>query len=169
MGRVLRARPARSWQMIPRAAVRAPASGGRCEPGSWGRVEAAGQRGDAIQPSDLVGCSFLNRSFNSQAKENHELLPRARWGTGRRQSVQRLLLISLQPLPVRCWETPVPRQPAYHYLSPGAVPSRALECVGSQSCPMRAGPRLLFCFVFVYAVQSPAHGTYLINVCFVFI
>lgn len=36
----------------------------------------------------------------------------------------RLSLISFHVLPVRCLKTPIPRQPACHYLSLGAVPGR---------------------------------------------
>lgn len=51
------------------------------------------------------------------------------------QSFQTLSLISFQLLPVRCLETPVPRQPACRYLSLGAILGRRLEHIGSQSCP----------------------------------
>ena len=51
-----------------------------CDPDSWGLVQKASQGGGAFQPSGFIGCNFLNRSFNSQAKENHRSPPRATRG-----------------------------------------------------------------------------------------
>lgn len=50
-------------------------------------------------------------------------------------SLARLSLISFQLLPVRCLQTPAPRQPACHYLSLGAVLGGGMECLSSQSYP----------------------------------